>query len=367
MHQFWLHEVLCTIRFTTMTSIKIFSSQLHEQIIDFRLNFEHRAAQYDSNIETYETLKNQLSSQAFHIRIMTLKRENDVQKQKIARLRTRRNDYRQKSHQLKRKMIALRTHFEVIQIALRKQQHNDSIAYDSNAKEQSRKSNILRFDSHFFNRTMNSSSFFVIFVSSISERSLLFYVDTSHAFHIKYLNINDFYDDREKWEQWKKNLLTKIWTCSLQFFIEQHKINYARRSTKTIAYDIIKIRTRIDFSNSYITFDELLKNLNESFDDNENIKRDKVHNKLFDFEFRMIEDKTFEIFIVRYIVAIAELQYANHILTSLFEIFFKKKFANWSSKLESNLIRLRNYSKFQWFRTRFAILSILHLNSICIQ
>ena len=31
-------------------------------------------------------------------------------------------------------MIILRTQFEIIQIALLKQQHNNSIAYDSNAK-----------------------------------------------------------------------------------------------------------------------------------------------------------------------------------------------------------------------------------------
>ena len=292
-----------------MTSIKTSSSRLHEHLIDLRLNFDQKVI-YDSNIEIREIFKNQLSSQALYIKFRTLKQENETLKQKIARLRTRRNDYRQKSHQLKKKMTALRTQLEV---ALRNQQHNDSIAYDSNA-EQSRKSNILRFDSHFFNRTTNSSSLFVTSVLSISERSLLFYVDTSHAFHIKYSNIDDFYDDRKKWEQWKENLLTKIWTCSLQFSIEQHKINYARRHTKTTAYDIIKTRARIDNENSYSTIDELLKNLTNNFDENENIKQSKIYVKLFDNSFRMIEIEKFEVFITRFIAVVADLQLLDEIL-----------------------------------------------------
>ena len=179
-----------------MTSIKISKFQLHEQLIEFRLNSDHRAVQYDFDIEIHELFKNQLNFQAFHIRFMTLKRENDVQKQKIARLRTRRNDYRQKSHQLKRKMTALRTQLEIIQIALRKQQHNDSIVYDSNANEQSRKSNILRFDFHFFNRTTTFFSFFIFFIFFSIER---FVISTTfmHDYHIKYFDIDDFHDDKK--------------------------------------------------------------------------------------------------------------------------------------------------------------------------
>ena len=78
-----------------MTFIKIFNFQLHEQMIEFRLNFKHQI-QYDFDIEIHKFFKNQLSFQIFHIKFMTLKRENDVQKQKIVRFKIRRNDYRQK-------------------------------------------------------------------------------------------------------------------------------------------------------------------------------------------------------------------------------------------------------------------------------
>ena len=100
----------------------------------------------------------------------------------------------------------------------------------------------------------------------------------------------------------------------MQFFIEQYKINYVRNHTKKIAYNIIKNRIRIDFNNFYIIVDELLKNLNKNFDNNENAKQNKIYNKFFDFEFRMIENEIFEIFIVRYIVVFVNLQYIDYIL-----------------------------------------------------
>ena len=249
MHQFWLHKVFYTMKFTAMTSVNIFNFQLHEYLIDFQLNFDQKVT-YDSNIEIHEVFKNQLSFQALYIKFRILKQKNQTLKQKNARFRIRRNEYRQKFHQLKREIDSFR-------LQLNKREN----VYDSNAKhaKQIRKSNILRFDFHFFNRTTIFTSFFVTFVFSISERFLLFYADTtSHTYHIKYSNIDDFYDDKKKWKQWRKNLLTKIWTCFLQFFIEQHKINYACRHTKTIAYDIIKIRARIDNEHFYSTIDELL-------------------------------------------------------------------------------------------------------------
>ena len=322
-----------------MTSIKISSFQLHEQMIELRLNFEYRV-HYDSDIEINEVSKNQLSFQALYIRFRTLKQKNEILKQKNARLRARRNDYRQKFHQLKKKMIALRTQLE---IALRKQQHDDSIVYDSNVEKQFRKSDILRFDSHFFNRITISFSFFVISVFSISKRFLLFYIDmTSHTYHIKYSNIDDFYDDKDKWKQWKKDLLTKIWICSLQFSIEQHKINYARRHTKEIAYDIIKTRARIDSDSFYSTIDELLKNLNVSFDQIENIKQRNVYVKIFDDNFRMIEIEKFEIFIIRYIVVVVDFQIIDEILIHQLKmkLFSTLRYNIW------HLIEIHEYQKF---------------------
>ena len=288
-----------------MTSIKIFNFQLHEQFVDFRLNIEHEMIVfYNSNIEIHEVFKNQLNFQTLYIKFRTLKQENEILKQKNARLRVRRNEYRQKFHQLKKMIDNLRLQF-----------NKRENVYDSNAKhaKQIRKSNILRFDFHSFNRS-NNSFFFVIFTFFAFERFLLFYVFASHFVNIKYFDIDDFYDDKEKWKQWKENLLTKIWICFLQFSIEQHKINYARRYTKETAYDIIKTRTNIDNENFYSTIDELLKNLNVNFDQNKNIKQRKVYVKIFDDNFRMIEIEQFEIFITRYIVVVADFQIIDEIL-----------------------------------------------------
>ena len=230
------------------------------------------------------------------------------------------------------KMIALRTQLEV---ALRNQQHNDSIAYDSNAEKQqsrkfdlihvdsqSRKFDLLHVDLHFFNKSTFALSFVSFVFSSIKRFVISTFIN---SYHIKYSDIDDFYDDREKWKQWKENLLTKIWTCSLQFSIEQHKINYTRRHTKKTAYDIIKTRARIDSENLYSTIDELLKNLNDSFDENENIKQSKVYVKLFDDKFRMIEIEKFEIFITRYIAIIVDLQIIDEIL--IYQLKLKLSFA----------------------------------------
>ena len=100
----------------------------------------------------------------------------------------------------------------------------------------------------------------------------------------------------------------------MQFSIEQHKINYIRRYMKTIAYNIIKIRTRINNKNFYSTIDELLKNLINNFDENENIKQNKIYFKIFNNIFRIIEIEKFEIFIIRFIVVIVDFQIIDEIL-----------------------------------------------------
>ena len=94
-------------------------------------------------------------------------------------------------------MIVLRIQFEIIQIALRKQQCNDSIVYDSNAKKQFRKSNILRFDFHFFNRI---TIFFLFFVSFIFFNIERFVISTTfmHDYYIKYFDIDNFYNNKKK-------------------------------------------------------------------------------------------------------------------------------------------------------------------------
>ena len=290
-----------------MTSIRTPSPQLHEQLVGLRLNTEHEvAASYDSDNETLEAPKDRPSSQALYTKFRALERENETLKQEIARLRARRNDYRQESHQLKGEVDSLR-------LQLNKRED----VYDSDAEhaEQARKPGILRFDPHSFNRTTTSTPPFVTPVPPTPERPLLPYADTaSHAYHIKYPDIDDFYGDREKWEQWREDLLTKIWTCPLQFPTEQHKINYARRHTKGTAYDIIKTRARIDSESPYSTIDELLKDLHVSFGQAEDIKQRKAYAKVFDDNFRMAETEKFETFITRYTAAVAGLQIIDEVL-----------------------------------------------------
>ena len=231
----------------------------------------------------------------------------------------------------KKKIIVLRTQLD---------QHIErQNAYDSNAK-QFRKFDLLHVDFHFFKRSI-SIFFFVSFIFFNIER---FVISTTfmHDYHIKYSDIDDFHDDKEKWKQWKKNLLTKIWICFLQFSIEQHKINYVRRHTKKTAYDIIKTRTNIDNETFYSIIDELLKNLNVNFDQDKNIKQRKVYVKVFDDNFRMIEIEKFEIFIIRYIVVVVDFQIIDEILIHQLKmkLFSTLRYNIW------HLIEIHEYQKF---------------------
>ena len=174
-----------------MTLIKISNFQLHEQMIEFRLNFEHRTIHYDSNIEFLETFKNRSSFQVLYIKFLIFERENESLKQKIIRFRVRRNDYRQKSHQLKKKMNKFRLQL------IKYQEEN---IFDSDAKKQQfKKFDLLHVDFHFFKRSI-SIFFFVSFIFFNIER---FVISTTsiHDYYIKYFDIDDFHDDKKKWKQ----------------------------------------------------------------------------------------------------------------------------------------------------------------------
>ena len=137
-------------------------------------------------------------------------------------------------------------------------------------------------------------------------------------------------------------MIIKIWICFVQFFIEQHKINYVRRHTKKIAYDVIKYRICFHFNNFYFIVDELLKNLNENFDDDENTKRNKIHVKFFDNSFQMIESKKFEIFIIRFNVVIVDFQLIDDILIHQ----LKLKISSFLKNSIEHLAEIHKYHEF---------------------
>ena len=194
LHQIWLRHIKLWSQseFVTMTSIinkaiKISNSQLHEQMIELRLQQKDEIID-DSNLENYRS--NQLTSSIAHIKMTKL--EHEIQflrkkNQQISRLRALRSRYRQKIHQLREKIISFRAQLH--------QQQNDELLIDFDQKEhtQRQRSNfqqsnlqqsnrqqfdvsdlqqsnreqfdVLHFDSHFFNRVVDFTFFFVKSVS----------------------------------------------------------------------------------------------------------------------------------------------------------------------------------------------------------
>lgn len=76
---------------------------------------------------------------------------------------------------------------------IKQQKFNTFIDFD--VKNQ--KSNILRFDFHFFKRTF--SIFFAISFFFVFENfSFFISISVSHSFHIKYSNINDFHENKNE-------------------------------------------------------------------------------------------------------------------------------------------------------------------------
>ena len=167
-------------------AIKISNFQLHEQMIELRLQQKNEIID-NSNLENYRS--NQLTSSIAHIKMT--KFEHEIQflrkkNQQISRFRAFRSRYRQKTYQLKEEIVSLRAQLH--------QQQNDELLIDFDQKEhtQRQRSNfqqsdfqqsnrqqsdvsdlqqsnreqldVLHFDSHFFNRVVDFTFFFVKFV-----------------------------------------------------------------------------------------------------------------------------------------------------------------------------------------------------------
>ena len=317
-------SILTVFKSITMTStinkaFKISSSQLHEQMIELRLHSEDEIID-DSNLEDYRS--NHSISSISHIKIVKL--EHEIQflrkkNQQISRLRALRSRYRQKTHQLREEIISLRAQLH--------QQQNDELLIDSDHEEHTQRQqsdlqqsdrqqpDVLHLDSHSFNRVVDSALFFVKSVSQSeftdsSSQSLM--ILKKEQSRLKYSDVDYFYDDRDKWNQWRTHLKTKIWTCKWQFSIEQHKINYTRDHIKSIAFDIIEIRVCFDSNNPYLNLDEMLQNLKYIFDDDDNTKRNNVYNKLFSAEFVMKNNETLVVFLARYINTVTPLVFFNY-------------------------------------------------------
>ena len=72
----------------------------------------------------------------------------------------------------------------------------------------------------------------------------------------------------------------------------------------------------------------MLQNLKYIFDDDDNTKREKIYNKLFNVEFVIKNNETFVVFFARYINTMTSLEFFNYDL--LFH--FERNFTHWLRK-----------------------------------
>lgn len=192
-----------------------FSSSLHEQLASVRLEHQEKSQSkqkvlHDSDFDN-EDSDNKMISSVDITKISMMKQKNRTLlaqvhklKTKMSRLRDLRNQYRQKTHQLREKIISLRTQ-------LHSQQKLVLVDSDDEKHKQRQQSNrqqfdVLHIDSHFFNRVVDSALSFVKSISqsestdfaSLSFDSFSSMILTESQSRLKYSDVDDFEDDRNK-------------------------------------------------------------------------------------------------------------------------------------------------------------------------
>ena len=128
-----------------------------------------------------------------NLRIRIAKFEHEIQflrkkNQQIFRFRVFRFQYREKFYYLKEKIIKLQT------LLIKQQKFNTFNNFDVFIDFDVKNQKLLRFDFHFFKRAF--SIFFVIFTFFFVLFSISIIV--SYSFYIKYLNVNDFHENKNK-------------------------------------------------------------------------------------------------------------------------------------------------------------------------
>ena len=126
------------------------------------------------------------------------------------------------------------------------------------------------------------------------------------------------------------------------FFFEWFKIENIKNHCKNIAWKNIKTRTNFKHLTSCVTFDELLKNFDRMFDENEITKQIKIYNEFYNSKFKIYKNEVFEKFMMRFIIVI--------IFLNLFDVLllmtWKNKFIKRLRNDVKHLIDCKSYSIF---------------------
>ena len=225
-------------------------------------------------------------------KIQILKIQNEVFRQEnhhVFRLRNCRNQYKKKTQ-----------HWKEQTIRLQKQQHID-VDFDTKTHQVSCLLVELFIDSVdlFTHKTLFRAFDLFIYIIETNLSALIIFLD----------DMNDFSDDREQWSRWKLQFNIKFRRYTAQYLIEWNKIEYVKNHCIDSVFNAIKTKT--DFKNRefYFIVDELLKDLNHIFNNNENIQYNKIEQELMNFDFKMINKKIFDEFLICYITTLTFLNY----------------------------------------------------------
>ena len=323
----WWNEIH---EFETIASIMSERLVEHEFTID-QLQISH-IAQVDKMkdvVSQYNFVQRQLMNA--QTRLITIEDESRLkinkQKQETSRLRQLRDEHRQKKDKYVEELRNLRVDKETLKKKIRdlKIKQNDSIVsqdseFDENANYRERRQNsFFTYDrSQSFERAKFSelNRLFELLArhslrdNNIEDRSRIAIFEKSSDLEIndhrillyeKIENIKNYYDDHVEWKSWKDEMLIKFWINARQYSIEQHKINYVRKHLKSVTYDVVVYRTQMNNVYLYNTFDEMLKNLEQVFEERDEVfkKTSELFNNNFFMNFKN-KNEIFNEFMIRF-------------------------------------------------------------------
>ena len=210
-----------------------------------------------------------------------LKKNKFTFQKNVIKLRDLRNEHRDNVIKFKNQITNLRLKNDrlkkKVQKFMHKTQHEKrNYINDSNEKNQRRRrENITRdnvmslfemnctqilFWNNLYDNRFNNDYFIDNFDASFTIRQIY---DTR-----KHEKLSIFYDDHEKWKNWKNHLLSQVQIFSQNFFNEQIKINYTRNKIRKIAQNIIWFKVSIDNTHSYFYLKKLIQDLKNIYDEN---------------------------------------------------------------------------------------------------
>lgn len=132
----------------------------------------------------------------------------------------------------------------------------------------------------------------------------------------KYPDIPYFYDEKEKWDEWRFHLDSKFRQNTVLFPSKKDKINYIRDHCKSIVFDVLKARVDSLSEDPYNTTKEMILELHSIFNNYDKLAKNNalLHNPAFAIK----KKEVFNEFYTRFSATITPLGYSeNHKIAAL--------------------------------------------------